>query len=85
MPGEYHSIKWNDKKTFATRRTREVSLACKIIERGMFLKDGESIPGITIRLVGTGDCTHHLVEDAAILLSKMAEELCGPGHDKKGK
>lgn len=78
---EYHAINWEDKNT-ATRRTREVDLKCEIIEGGMFYKeDGMSGQnGWTIILRGTADHEHHLVEDAAILLKKMAEVKCGGGH-----
>lgn len=64
----YHSIKWVTPKV-ATRLTKEVDLVCEI-----------SSDGRSISLRGTGDCEHHLVEDCAILLKKMAEIKCGPGH-----
>lgn len=65
---EYHSIKWLDENT-ATRYTKEVNLKCEIL-------DG----GTRIYLTGTADLEHHLVEDSAILLKKMAEVKCGAGH-----
>lgn len=65
---EYHSIKWLDENT-ATRYTREVNLKCEIL-------DG----GTRILLTGTADLEHHLVEDSAILLKKMALTKCGEGH-----
>ena len=65
---EYHSIKWLSDK-IATRETKEVSLKCVIGD------DGKSIS-----LTGFGDFEHHLVEDSAILLKKIAEVKCGSGH-----
>lgn len=53
----------------ATRFTREVDLKCTILDDGK-----------RILLEGTADLEHHLVEDAAILLKKMAEVKCGAGH-----
>lgn len=76
---EYHPIKWLDDNT-ATRVTREVRLKCVILDKMKFLKDGEIIDGVGIHLEGTGDNEHHIVEDAAILLKKMAEIKCGGGH-----
>lgn len=65
---EYHSIKWITPNA-ATRKTREVSLTCEISNEGK-----------RILLIGTADCEHHLVEDAAILLKKMAQVKCGQSH-----
>lgn len=65
---EFFAIKWLDKNT-AARKTREVDLKCEIL-------DG----GTRILLTGTADLEHHLVEDSAILLKKMAETKCGGGH-----
>lgn len=78
MSNEYHAIKWIDNNT-VSRRTREVDLIC-YIESGSFEKDGEYIKGVRIRLEGTADFEHHLIEDAAILLKKMAQIKCGEGH-----
>lgn len=64
---DYHAIRWNGKT--ATRKTREVNLSCQILDGGK-----------RIMLDGTADCEHHLVEDSAILLKKMAETICGEGH-----
>lgn len=67
---DFHAIKWVDENT-ATRFTHEVDLKCEIIKE----------PGkVGIRLVGVADCEHHLVEDSAILLKKIAEIKCGGGH-----
>ena len=76
---EYHSINWIDENT-ATRKTREVDLKCTIIPKCDFIKDGQQIVGVGIFLQGTGDFDHHLVEDASILLRKMAGKFCGGGH-----
>lgn len=65
---ELTSIKWLDDNT-AIRITNEVRLQCKIT-------DG----GTSIVLTGTADLEHHLVEDSAILLKKMAQVKCGGGH-----
>lgn len=69
MPNELQkelcAIKWLDNFT-AIRVTKEVDLRCEI-------KDG----GKEILLTGTADLEHHLIEDARILLSKMAERKCG--------
>lgn len=66
---EFHAIKWVDENT-ATRYTKEVDLVCRIL-------DG----GTKIILEGTADLEHHLVEDSAILLKKMALKKCGDGHE----
>lgn len=78
---DYHACKWLDENT-AIRRTREVDLKCEIIKGGEFKReDGYPFQkGWTIKLTGTADLEHHLVEDAAILLKKMAETKCGGGH-----
>lgn len=68
---ELHSIKWLDENT-AIRRTGEVDLKCEIIP-------GADCDPVRILLTGTGDLKHHLVEDSAILLKKMAEVICGHG------
>jgi imidazoleglycerol phosphate dehydratase HisB len=73
---EYCAIKWLDNKT-AIRKTREVDLKCEIIDSALHIKDGEGITGVEIRLTGTADLEHHLIEDAAILLKKMCDEKCG--------
>ena len=65
---EYHSIKWLDNNT-ATRYTKEVNLKCEILDNGT-----------RILLTGTADLQHHLVEDSAILLKKIAQVKCGEGH-----
>lgn len=65
---DYHGIRWIDDNT-ATRFTKEVDLKCCILD------DGKKI-----LLTGTADLEHHLVEDATILLKKMAEVKCGGGH-----
>lgn len=70
MSEEYHAIKWIT-PDIATRKTKEVDLKCEIINEGN--RWG-------IRLVGVADLEHHLVEDSAILLKKMAEVKCGGGH-----
>ena len=70
MERELHSIKWIDNNT-ATRLTNEVNLHCEIFDEGGLW---------SIKLLGTADHEHHLVEDAAILLKKMAEVKCGGGH-----
>lgn len=62
------SIKWLDNNT-AIRRTKEVELKCEILDGGK-----------RILLTGTGDLEHHLVEDAYILLRKMALVKCGGDH-----
>lgn len=67
---EYHAIKWVDENT-ATRETREVTLRCEIHDLG---------GRWAIKLTGFGDLEHHIVEDSAILLKKMAEVKCGGGH-----
>lgn len=77
---EYYGCKWLDPNT-AVRRTREVDLKAEIIRGGEFIKDGQPVNDAwTIKLSGTADTEHHLVEDAAILLKKMAETKCGGGH-----
>lgn len=53
----------------AIRVTREVHLKCQILDNGK-----------RIILEGTADLEHHLVEDSAILLKRMAEVKCGEGH-----
>jgi cell division protein ZapA (FtsZ GTPase activity inhibitor) len=63
---KYYPIKWNAKKTIARRKTAEVDIICTIFD------DGKSF-----LVSGTADCEHHLIEDAAILLKKMAEVKCG--------
>lgn len=68
MSEEYYAIRWLDDNT-AIRKTREVDLKCEIL-------DG----GTRILLSGTADLEHHLVEDSAILLKKMAEKKCGSDH-----
>jgi hypothetical protein len=62
---DFHAIKWIT-HNIATRKTREVDLRCEILDGGK-----------RILLQGTADLEHHLVEDAAILLKKMAEVKCG--------
>lgn len=77
MENEYHGIKWIDPQT-ATRFSREVKLQCIVKKGGTFLKDGiEVTDPWQIILVGTGDCEHHIIEDAAILLKKMCDVKCG--------
>jgi hypothetical protein len=78
MSDQYHSIKWIDENT-ATRRSKEVDIKCQVIKSGEFIPgDGEEpIKGVTIKMTGTGDCVHHLVEDSAILLKKMCNKICG--------
>lgn len=81
MPEEYYAIKWIDENT-ARRKTKEVDLLCEIFPVGKFLPEGE-VPNNnlwTIKLTGTADLEHHLVEDSSILLKKMAENKCGGGH-----
>ena len=76
---EYHGIKWIDNES-ATRLTREVCIAARIFKGGNipFVKDGEPLKDFwTIIITGQGDTEHHLVEDAAILLSKMCDKKCG--------
>ena len=58
----YYSYKWLRKNTLC-RRTREVNITLQISG------DGKEI---TIR--GVGDCEHHLIEDLAIVVNKLAEE-----------
>lgn len=65
---DFHSIRWVT-PNIATRLTREVSIRAEI-----------SNDGKKIVVEGTGDCEHHLVEDTAILLKKMAIVKCGEGH-----
>lgn len=65
---EVYAIKWLDENT-AARKTNEVSIVCRILDSGK-----------SIELKGVADCEHHLVEDSAILLKKMAEVKCGMGH-----
>lgn len=62
---EYYAIRWADENC-AERYTREVKMNCRIYD------DGKSI-----LLTGSGDCEHHLLEDAAILLKKMCDKKCG--------
>lgn len=69
---DYHSIRWIDNNT-ATRHTKEVNLICKILDGGK-----------RIEFTGTGDFEHHLIEDSAILMSKVASVKCGSGHDLEG-
>ena len=78
---EFHACKWLDENT-AIRRTREVDLKCEIIKGGEFKKEDDKPiqEGWTIKLTGTGDLEHHLVEDAAVLLKKMCLKKCGEGH-----
>jgi hypothetical protein len=65
---DYHAIRWLSPK-IATRKTREVEINATITDDGK---------GILVS--GRGDCMHHLVEDTAILMRKMAAKLCGEGH-----
>lgn len=67
---KYHSIKWHG-SCVATRLTKEVNIRAEISSNGK-----------KIKIVGAGDCEHHLIEDTAILLNKMAEAKCGAGHDR---
>lgn len=68
MENDYHSIRWVT-PDIATRKTKEVDLRCEITNGGTM-----------ISLSGFADLEHHLVEDSAILLKKMAIEKCGGGH-----
>jgi imidazoleglycerol phosphate dehydratase HisB len=51
------------------RKTKEVDITVTlnrtIIDRNI------------IKVEGVGDLSHHLVEDTAILLNKIAEKICG--------
>ena len=76
---EYYAIKWID-ENIAERRTREVLIRCTITKGDIFLKDNGPVEGFGIHLEGNADTEHHLVEDAAILLSKMAKVKCGADH-----
>jgi hypothetical protein len=62
---ELCSIKWIT-KNIAIRKTNEVEIRVEILDNGK-----------RIVLHGTGDLEHHLIEDAAILLKKIAEVRCG--------
>lgn len=64
---EFYGIKWLTENT-ATRKTREVEITAFIFDNGKQLL-----------LNGSGDLEHHLIEDAAILLRKMAEVKYGHG------
>ena len=66
--GPYYGIQWIEKGTCAERRTKEVHIRAKLSPYGK---------GFMLVVNSIGDCKHHLVEDSAILLSKMAEEICG--------
>lgn len=76
---EYYAIKWLDKMT-AERHTREVTIRCKLTKGDVFVKDGEAIVGWGVKIEGSGDTEHHIVEDTMILLKKIAEVKCGGGH-----
>lgn len=78
---EYHSIKWISDNV-ATRKTREVDLKAVICPKVQFFKDNGIVEenGYAITVTGTADTEHHLIEDTAILLKKMAEVKCGGGH-----
>lgn len=79
MAIEFCGCKWLDENT-AIRRTNEVDLRCEVIKGGVFEHSSGPVDGWTIKLTGTADLEHHLVEDAAILLAKMMQKKCGEGH-----
>jgi len=51
-----------------SRKTREV-----------FIKVTISKTGKSLIMSGSGDNKHHLIEDCAILMNKVAGEICGHG------
>ena len=63
---EYYGIKWLDPMT-AERHTREVTIKCTLTKGDVFVKDGEAIIGWGVKIEGSGDTEHHIVEDTMIL------------------
>lgn len=67
---DYYACKKIGENLFR-RKTNEVDIQCHISE------DGKNI-----MINGSGDCLHHLVEDSAIFMNKIAGLLIGETHDK---